>query len=349
MIDHARRGGDKVEVELALQPLGDDLEMQQAEEAAAEAEAQRRRAFGLERERRVVEAEFRHGFPQVFEFGGVNREQAAEHHGLGWLEAGQGDGRQVLLVDDGVADAGVRHLLDRGGEEADFAGAKLWQHFLLRAKDAEALDGVVGVGGHQLDLLALLHHAFPDAHQHDHAQISVIPAVDQHRDQRLGAVSLRRRQLLNNSFEHSGNVQAGLRRHADRFRRIDANYVLDLLLDALDVGGRQVDLVEDRQDFQVVVQRLIDVGERLRFDALTCIYYEDRSFAGGERARHLIGEIDVARRVHQVQLIGLAVLVLVVEAHGLRLYGDAALLLDVHGIENLRRHIALRDVTAELD
>jgi hypothetical protein len=50
-----RRGGDEVEVELALQPLLDDLEMQQAEEPAAEAEAQRRAGLGLEMERGVVE------------------------------------------------------------------------------------------------------------------------------------------------------------------------------------------------------------------------------------------------------------------------------------------------------
>ena len=42
VIDHARRGGDEVDVELTLQPFADDLQMQQAKETAAEAEAQRR-------------------------------------------------------------------------------------------------------------------------------------------------------------------------------------------------------------------------------------------------------------------------------------------------------------------
>ena len=56
-IEHARRGGDQVEVELALEPLLDDLHVQQAEEAAAEAEAERDRGLGLEDEARVVEAQ----------------------------------------------------------------------------------------------------------------------------------------------------------------------------------------------------------------------------------------------------------------------------------------------------
>ena len=41
LVDDRRRGRDQVEIELALQPLLDDLQMQQPEEAAAEAEAER--------------------------------------------------------------------------------------------------------------------------------------------------------------------------------------------------------------------------------------------------------------------------------------------------------------------
>jgi hypothetical protein len=40
-VEHARRGRDQVHVELALEPLLHDLHVQQAEEAAAEAEAER--------------------------------------------------------------------------------------------------------------------------------------------------------------------------------------------------------------------------------------------------------------------------------------------------------------------
>ena len=40
-VDDRGRGGDEVEVELAGQPLLHDLEMEEAEEAAAEAEAER--------------------------------------------------------------------------------------------------------------------------------------------------------------------------------------------------------------------------------------------------------------------------------------------------------------------
>ena len=44
-----RRGGDEVEVELALEALLDDLHVEEAEEPAAEPETERDRALGLDR------------------------------------------------------------------------------------------------------------------------------------------------------------------------------------------------------------------------------------------------------------------------------------------------------------
>ena len=53
----------------------------------------------------------------------------------------------------------------------------------------------------------------------------------------------------------------------------------------LDVGGRQIDLVDDRQQFQVVIQCQVEVGDRLGLDALGCVHDDQRTVAGQERAR----------------------------------------------------------------
>ena len=95
---------------------------------------------------------------------------------------------------------------------------------------------------------------------------------------------------------------------------VEADHVLDLLLDPVGLGRRQVDLVEDRHDLVVGVDRLVDVGERLRLDALAGVDHQQRALAGGERAVHLVGEVDMAGRVHQVEDVVLAVLAPVVRA-----------------------------------
>ena len=85
--------------------------MQQAEEAAAEAEAERGGGFHLVGEAGVVEAQLAHGGSQVFELGGIDREQTAKHHRDRGAEARQRGGGRLAIIRDGVAHAGVRHLL----------------------------------------------------------------------------------------------------------------------------------------------------------------------------------------------------------------------------------------------
>ena len=43
---------------------------------------------------------------------------------------------------------------------------------------------------------------------------------------------------------------------------------LDLLANALRIGRRQIDLVDDGNNFQVVIQRQVHIGQGLRFHAL---------------------------------------------------------------------------------
>ena len=74
---------------------------------------------------------------------------------------------------------------------------------------------------------------------------------------------------------------------------------------------RQVDLVDHRDDRQILLHRQVDVGHGLGLDALGGVDDQQRPFARAQAARDFIGEIHVARRVDQVQLVGLPVLRLV--------------------------------------
>ena len=153
---------------------------------------------------------------------------------------------------------------------------------------------------------------------------------------------------MSGSF-HRPDAEAGLGTAQDGVGGVQADDVLDLLTHPVRLGGGQVDLVQDRDDLVIVVDGLVDVGQGLGLDALGGIDHQQAALAGGEGARDLIGEVDVARRVHQVQDVIEPVLRPVVQAHGLGLDGNAPLLLDIHGIENLRRHLARGQPAGELD
>ena len=116
----------QLEVVLALQALAHDVHVQQPEEAAAEAEAQRVGGLGLPGQRGVVERELLQRVAQVGVVVGVDREQAAEDHRLDLAVAGQRLARRRgRLRRQRVADAQLRDVLDAGDEVADLARAQL--------------------------------------------------------------------------------------------------------------------------------------------------------------------------------------------------------------------------------
>ena len=348
-VDDAGGGGDQVEAELALEALVDDLEMQQAQKAAAEAEAEGGRGLGLVDEARVIQGELRQALAKPLVIDRLGRKQAREHHRHGRLEAGQRPRRGPAVVGQGVAHLAVGDVLDAGGHEPDLAGAKRLDHLGLGREDADALGLVHRAGRHHLELHALGQPPVHDPDQDHHAQIGVVPAVHQERLQGLVGLAPGRRQAGDERLQHRLDPFAGLGRGEERGRGFEPGHLLDLLADALRLGGREVDLVQHRHDLVVVVQRGIDVGERLGLDPLAGVHHQQRALAGGQGPAHLVGEVDVAGRVHEVELIGLAVQGLVCQAHGLGLDGDAALALELHGVQHLVPEFALGQAPAAFD
>ena len=57
----------------------------------------------------------------------------------------------------------------------------------------------------------------------------------------------------------------------------------------------------------------------------------------------------MAGRVDEVQLVHVAVVGAIIQAHGVGLDGDAALALQVHGVEHLLHHFALRKRAGDLE
>ena len=136
----------------------------------------------------------------------------------------------------------------------------------------------------------------------------------------------------------SVDPDALLGRGQDHLLARDRQDVLELLDHQIGLGAGQVDLVDDGDDRQPLAQGEVDVGQGLGLDPLGGVDDQDRALAGLQRAADLVREVDVARRVDQVQAVGLAVLRHVVEADGAGLDRDPLLALEVHRVEDLAGH-----------
>ena len=154
-------------------------------------------------------------------------------------------------------------------------------------------------------------------------------------------IALRRRDALHHGLEHRRHALAGLGRDLQDLGAGAADDAGDLVGPLLRLGAGQVDLVEHRDDLQVVLERQKGVGQSLGLHPWRGVDHQDGALAGGQAARHLVGEVHVAGSVDEVELVLLAVLGVVVDADGLGLDGDAPLALQVHAVEHLLAHLPL--------
>ena len=204
-----------------------------------------------------------------------------------------------------------------------------------------------GLGGHHQHALALAEVPVHDPQVGDNAAVGVVDRVEDHRSRRGVGVAVRRRDLLDDRVEQVLDALARLGGHPHDLGRVDADDRGDLARVPLGLRRGQVDLVQHRDDLQVSVERQVEVGERLRLDALRRVHQQDGALAGGEAPRYLVAEVDVARRVDEVEHVVLA-LVVPGQPDGLALDRDAALALDVHPVQVLGAHLPPLDDAGQL-
>ena len=113
---------------------------------------------------------------------------------------------------------------------------------------------------------------------------------------------------VDDGAEEFGDALPRLAADGEDLVAVEAEGVLDLLLDLVGAGRLHVDLVEHGDDGEVAADGEVGVGDGLGLDALGGVDQQDRALAGGQATRDLVVEVDVAGRVDQVELVGLAVL-----------------------------------------
>src|SRR5713101_3084674 len=273
---------DELQLELALQAFLDDLEVEQTEESAAKPESQRGRVLRLVRKRAVVELQLLERLLQVGELVRVGGKQAREHHRLDLSIAGERAGGSAFRAGDRVSDTGVDHVLDRGGDVTDLTRGQFLGRRGPRREPSHLIDFVNFSGVHHPDLVARLDLAIDDADVGDDAAVDVVMRVEDQRTQRCRGIPVRRRHLGDDGFENVLRSDPPLGGGEDHLLARNARDIGYFFGDELWLRGVEVDLVDDGDDRQPGLHRLIKVGQRLRFDALGGVHHEDRALARRE-------------------------------------------------------------------
>ena len=91
---------------------------------------------------------------------------------------------------------------------------------------------------------------------------------------------------------------------------------------------------------QVLLERQINICERLRLNALRGVNYQHGTLDGLKTARNFVRKINVTRRVNQIKRIAF-----ILHANRREFDSDSLFALELHRVKQLRLHLALGDST----
>ena len=130
--------------------------------------------------------------------------------------------------------------------------------------------------------------------------------------------------------------------------RLNPDDVLDLLNHSLRIRTGQIDFIDNRDNFQIIVQRQIDIAQCLRLHSLCGVYHKNCPVAGRQAAGNFIIKINMSGSIYHIQNILLSVLRIIDNPACLRLDGNAALPFQFHIIQNLALHFPAGQQTRHL-
>ena len=339
LVRHVRHGRDDVHIEFAIQTLLNNLHMQQPQETAAETEPEGQRRFGLVSQRGVVQVQFFERSAQVFVLVGLDRVESRKNHRFHILEPGDGFLARIGNRSDRIADLDVGRGFDPGNNISHVAGTHHVARSHLEFQYAHFVGRIFAAGIEQLDTLALAQRAVENPIIGDDASKRIEHRVENQRLQRSLRIALRSRNTLDNGSEHLFDALSGLARSGQNAVGIAPEQVDDLVLHLVDHRSVHVDLIQHRNNLQIVLQRKIQVRNGLSLNPLRSIDHQQRPLARCDRTRYLVREIDVPRSIDQVQHVLLAPIG-ILHLDRMALDGDPLLPLQFHIVEHLRLQLA---------
>ena len=195
-----------------------------------------------------------------------------------------------------------------------------------------------------MNVCVLWQAALKNTDVQNHTAIVVEVGVENQSFEFVAITLLRRRNAVDNCIKNLIDVFASFRGNLDDFRFVTAEQIHDFCRDARHVASRQIDLINHRNNFQILLECEINVCERLSLNTLRCIDDKNRAFNSLKTTGNLIRKINVARGVDEIQNM-----VLPVHVGWRELDSNTLLALKFHAIEELRFHLAFFDCTGHFE
>src|SRR5438094_9923519 len=152
-----------------------------------------------------------------------------------------------------------------------------------------------------------MNFAVDETDQHEDAAINVEPGIKKKSLERGIRIAFRRRNTIDNGLEDFFDAVSIFCADQQCVLGIHSDNRIQLFARARNICAGKIDLIDDRQDLEMVIDCKIGVDERLRLHSLRCIHNKKGALASCKASRDFITEVDVAWRIDQIQDVVTAV------------------------------------------
>ncbi len=149
-------------------------------------------------------------------------------------------------------------------------------------------------------------------------------------------VSFGMRDAFDNGGKYLFHAHTRLARRTDYLFTFATQQFHNLIFHLFGIGACHITFIDNRDNFEIVLNRHIQVGNSLCLYTLRRIDNQQRTLASGNRTGHLIREVHVSRSVNQVKDI-LLTLIGIFHLDSMALDRDSPFFLQVHIIKHLSR------------
>ena len=146
---------------------------------------------------------------------------------------------------------------------------------------------------------------------------------------------------MNYGFQNLIHADSRLSTGQNGLIRGDGQNILNLLGHSINVRAWKVDLVDHGNDLQTLRIGQLSIGQSLGFHSLGCVDEKQCPFTSGQTPRNLVGKIDMAWGIYEIEQIVLSIRCQIVHRNRMTFDGNAAFALQVHGIQKLFLHFSL--------
>ena len=172
-----------------------------------------------------------------------------------------------------------------------------------RPKKPHFLHFVDGVIKQEADQVAGLEDAVKDPEGDDDAPVGVVEGIEDEGGQGLVPAADGRWDMGGHSLQDVLDADPLLGRTQDGQIRVQPELPVDLILDHLHVRGGQVDLVDHRDNGQIVFHGQVKVGQGLGLHPLGGVHHQEHPLAGGQGPADFVGKIHMAGGVNEIKVV----------------------------------------------